>query len=676
MSLPPISSPTTASHIHLGQPEKTTSAPFIIKDGKKYKVEVQTIQHGIAWKVWQGTQAFFLTLVSLGIGLAFQALRDKWEQAITGEEKKTFYTRFPVEVTSTAKATKIGSTLYPSSILSDEDVRNFIDAAQRDITQLSILKLEEGLGKALEIGSSITHPSDKTTILTVAERVAQSYLTANNYTKAWQVRMLAAQAIAPAPPLGDLAVELQSEHPKLGLRLQPVDTSLFKNHTLAVQKRKYADGQTQLHVNAKLSHHARVHIQSTLNAIESNSKTLLTALPKGFCKNINVTTDRLQYQGRETKAGKKWEGDFSKDVNNHGYYYYSAEVKVIEFEGVGKVKIGNKDWVRGGYNHLSIELDPNISEAEAAAKLNIIFAALGLGPVSSTSRAEDVERIKVMQLFRAFYPKEAHAFEREAKSFEESVESLKNRIAIKVPAMQNKFKHYLVDHPELIYQQEVYSDQMVWAIEGLAQEVRNAGGYGLMAGVFGADFTDATKRLTSMLRTGALSTQDRFQLGIIAAGASVDEDIRTGGAESVFTRLLTNGMPKSPNIGNYPLIGKLQILYDLDLVERVGFVYASDKYGTKEESDYQTRPNVVELAQRAASNAYGYRENEVCIRSRIPPQYIKGVLVKDNNEKTELIKALRAEGLITLNTSNHECINGVPIDQFIHIGDFQPEYWA
>ena len=240
--------------------------------------------------------------------------------------------------------------------------------------------------------------------------------------------------------------------------------------------------------------------------------------------------------------------------------------------------------------------------------------------------------------------------------------------------MEDKFKEYLVDHPERMYKQEVYPGQYIWAIQGLANEVKAAGGLGLMHGVFGSDFNEATGRLINMLKSGILSTQDRFQAGIIAHGTSCEDDLKSGGAESVFARLITEKMSKDPE--SYGLNGKMQILCDLDLVERVGFVYSSDQYGTKEAMTYSARPSILQLTEKCQKAPDYSKSNEVCIRNRIPPERFKGVLVKDNIEKTKIINALKLEGLITLDTLNHECINGVPVDQFIHVGEFKAEYWA
>ena len=647
---------------------------FTTKNGNKYKVEEDIFYHGTAWKVWQGTQALFLIIFSLGLGLAFEALRNKWMQALTGREKITNYTYLSPEILSTSKASKLRSNLVPTKEL-PSDVRNFIDEAKKDITKNSASCLEKKLNEALKVGSDITDPEDKTTILIVAERVAQDYIKASQFNKATEVRMSAAQKISLAPPLSDLQVKLQHKHTKLGLRIHPVDTSLFKNHTLALQKRKFTDGKTHLHLDAKLSHSGRAQLQSTLDAIKLHPDQLLTALPAGFCAKIKVTSESVAYEGRLPANSKKWEGAFSSDIALNGFKLsnYGA-CQVIHFEGIGKVRIGTNADYRSEYNHITIDLDSSVSDAQAARKLNILFAALGLGAVSSSSRAVDTERIKIMQLFRAFYPKEAYAFEREAISFEESVESLKARIRGKVPEMNNKFQHYLVDHPEDLYQQEVYPGQPIWCVKGLAEEVKNVGGIGLMAGVTGDNFNDSTKRLMSMLKTGALSSQDRFQLGVMAKGVSSERDLKTGGGESVFTRMLTDKMPTQ--ISKFPLASHIQILYDLKLIERVGYVYDGDKFGTKDPLFYKVRSNVVDLTKNINADPTNYFSNEICIHHRVGPEFVKGILVRTSAEKNKLIDDFRQEGLLTKNSLDEECFNGVPIDQFIHIGDFKAEYWT
>jgi hypothetical protein len=608
-----------------------------------------------------------------------------------------------------------------------KEVQAFINAAKQDITKIPFNELEEGVVQALEIGAEITNPEDKTTLLLATEKLAQAYIENGNFDIAFRLRVFAAETIAPTPPLAILPILLQQEDSKLGLKLQPIDTAFFKNHTLSVQKQKYTDGSTRLNIRAKLNHVKRAELQEGLDHIKKYPQNLIDALPEGFCKGVKVSIEAdTAYLGR---IGPKWEGDFSSDILD-GYELEKASTFLIEFEGVGKIKIGNSDEFIGEYNQLSIELVPEVSEEVAITKLPILFSILGLGTASSSSRSEDIERIKILQLFRGLYPAEAYTFEREKRTFEESIESLKNRIITQIPDMEYLFEAYLVDHPNSIYPQEVYPNQSIWSIKGLAKSTKDAGAIGLMAGVTAPNFMQAASRLVSILKHGALATQDRFELGIIAHGASVRADIQNGGAGSVFTRMITHHMSK--NLGAYPLAGHLQILYDLDLVERVSYAYPEDKYGTKIPDVYGTRSSIIEFTEKIEAKEIEIQKllneeieakeieiqklqaeeietkeiekqkflaqkiegkkieiqklrakegsetmlNEVCIRNRVAPNFIKGIRVNNEEEKLNLIKILEQEKLITLNDLQQPYINGIPVDQFIHIGDVKAEYWA
>lgn len=640
-------------------------------------------------KKFIGGFAFFVFTLGFGIGLGllFATLRQKivkwYGECKTGIRKIKLIKR-TLSFQDSESVQKINRLMgwqnKPFAILENVDFPQFIEKARNNLTSLSLIDLEKGLQKALKIHPNL-NPDEKMTLLMVSEKVAQSYIKNLQFHKAYELRMLTAQVITPAPPLANFHLQLAQAHPKLGLRLQPLNTSLLKNQTLTIQKRIYDKTLPQLHISTKLSHPARTQIQPTLDRIQSHPKELLKALPAGFCSEIKVTAEDCIYQGCVSRGSRKWEGPFTTD----GSYSFAIKGKnnskdiqplqVIDFKGVGKIKIGNDPNIRAEYNKIAIELESGVPDEKAAEKLNILFAALGLGAVSSSSRPEDIERIKVMQLYRAYYPKEAFSFEREAKSFEESVESLKDRIEAKVPDMKKKFQHYLVDHPELMYQQEVYPGQFAWSIKGLAKEAREAGACGLMAGVgnAGESVKDTIKQVISILKIGALSSQDRFQAGITAHGVSSAEDLRTGGGESVFTRMITQGMQ---NMIHFPFKGKMQLLYDLDLVERVGFAYSSDKFGTKEPTKYQDRPNIVNLAKELEAIPSVYMGNEVCIRNRIPPQFIRGIKVESEVDKAEMIAAMKLEGLATRDAAGNDCFNGIPLNKFIVVDQyFKAEYW-
>lgn len=97
---------------------------------------------------------------------------------------------------------------------------------------------------------------------------------------------------------------------------------------------------------------------------------------------------------------------------------------------------------------------------------------------------------------------------------------------------------------------------------------------------------------------GALmSTKDRLQVGKVFRGMSSDEDLRSGGAEFVFTRQVTSAIG---NPSAFEMRGGA-ILFKPDVFDRADwFAYSGDRYGTTLTGD-RGKPSeaVREIAQRA-----------------------------------------------------------------------------
>jgi len=559
------------------------------------------------------------------------------------------------------ESTNVKNRFVSLNIINLKIKEEFIHKAQLNIKSIPIKDLIKGFQNAI-CDQNNKDPQTKTTLFVVAEEIAQFFINKGLFGKAIEIRMMAAQKLSPGSPLNTLQKTLENADQQLGAKLYPLDTSLFKNNSLSIQQRQFQDKssslRSEIHLEAKLNHHTHEQMKKTVGMISKNPKKFNELLPKDFCKEISIKYgERDIYQRRENTGDKLFSSDEYLEISS------TSTITRIHFEGVGDIRLwdmGDKPGkILSHSNRICIDLDPNITSIEATAKLHILLSALGLGAVSSSTRPVDEERIKIMQLFRIFYPKQAYTFERDAKSFENSIENLKNDICKSVPEMQNKFKNNLKD----MYQQEIYPGQFIWAVKGLADKVKEKGGIGIMAGVAGS-ITACFNAIVSMLKFGCLSSQDRFQLGIITEGSTSQEDFRLGGAEAVFSRLIGDKMPMDPN--EYHLHGHVQILYDLKLVERGGYVHPLDKYGMKCGNDYSDRGSILDLAENPSIS------NEVCIRDRVPPQYIKGLLVSNEEKKKMLIKVLVENGVIN---DQDKLINGIPVDEFIHVGNFEKKYW-
>lgn len=556
-------------------------------------------------------------------------------------------------------------------------IRIFLDMAREDVFRLSIKELEGGWEEAVNAIDQIKDPGDQTTLIKITEIISShKILVESNFERAFQMRMKIGKAIPPSPFFAMLGTEVSKVSIKFGLRLQPLSTSLLKNHCLTIQKRVYQNGDVRIQLDAKLK--VKITEKESLDRLfaKLNPAELQKALPPNFCPNVTIGEEDIVYEKREDLPGENFAGHFSNDPQN-GYAVKSfilakaRKYQVIHFEGVGDVKIGTDPDCLTEYGHLSIVLDPKVSEQEAVVKLHLLLAAVGLGTLSSLSREEDVERKKILQLFRAYYPAESSDFEQSPDIFHISIKKLKQEIVAIVPEMQEKIDLHL----DQMYLQEVFPGQSEWSVQGISKEVRNAGGWGLMAGVQG-EFDEAKNVLMNILKSGSLSTQDRFTTGIIVGGPSPEPDFESGGANSTFSRLITSKMSKNPY--EYRLSGGLQILFNLKIIERVGFCHNSDLFGNKDPSDYHNRPSILDLAKQIESSQDPnvYKSNEVCLRNRIPPEYIQGIMVSTIEQKNELIEIMEQKGFITNDPQLGKCYRGTLIATFIHIGEMEERYWT
>lgn len=555
----------------------------------------------------------------------------------------------PSAVATADKIRKIGD----SSLLSPNVVK-FLDTAKNDLQSLNKSELEEGLKAALTEANNITLAEDKTTVFAVAEKVSRIYReTELNFQKALTTNLETAEKIGHA--FTHLGTQISQANSTLGLRLQSFGTHQFKQHTMAIQEQKFTNGTTRIRLDAKLGNPTRIQLESIINHITHNSKMFHSALPKSFCTSVSISSEQTVYLPKEDVGVKKWAGVINPlsgkkiDVGNKSH--------VIHFVGLGKVKIGNDPTILTEYNHFSIEFDPSVKKEQMGDKLHILFSALGLGPCSSISRPEDIERLKMIQIFRQFCPAQAYDFAKNLEIFEESLESLKKRMIVADASMKNKLEEHLPN----MYQQEIYpgkkeehQGQFVWCMKGLAEDAAKEGALGLIA-TTGA--VNDENDLLSILEGGSLSSQDRFTLGICTEGWSSVTDIGTGGGDSIFTRLLTQSCLNAANSQNGA------ILYDLNLIERMGYCYGSDKFGKKEPVTYKARPNIIDLAKQI-QNTGSVGGNEVLIHNRIPPQYIKKIFVPSLDQKNKTIAAMKKAKLTTELQGQH-FFNGILVENFI-----------
>jgi hypothetical protein len=574
------------------------------------------------------------------------------------------------------------------------------DSFEIDLAELDNFppeELEESLLKLDKIVAKLPGPDKLMTLFLLYEKTAEKYAQQENYQKTLQIRLKASHNIPCAPIFGSLYTHIQKNaHPRLGCKLSAFGAGALKNHVLHAQLRQVQDCPSKfLYMEAKIHHHARKKLQSSLDFIKKNPQEFFKHLPKDFCSNLTTKENGVFYQKHMP------DGSYEKGNTRWGY-------GTIEFEGVGSLHIGSNAGVYCNFNHLIIELNATLPEDQVGQKLYVMLASLGLGELVHTSRPMDEERVKIYQIFRAHFPAKAYLMERTQQDFETSLDKLKMRM-IQVlkyqpdeERLQNLFKKHL--STDQMYQQAVYPDFKMWALKGHADEIRSKGIVGLMTGVGTLyvdrykgtvydTFENSARFVASMLELGGLSSQDRFQVGILKTGISSFHDISSGGGDSVFTRMVHKNWVASESnetskkkssrlqISTIHFSGHIQLLFDLKLLDRVGYALSGDYYGAKKPYDvnltdpYIYRDNLIDFARKLDDTySCGYT-NEICIKHRIPPEYICGIQVQSEKEKIKLVEILREKKVI-VSENEFEKINGVSIDEFIHVGNkFKESYW-
>ncbi|CAN5208923.1 hypothetical protein BH11PAT1_BH11PAT1_1900 [soil metagenome] len=157
------------------------------------------------------------------------------------------------------------------------------------------------------------------------------------------------------------------------------------------------------------------------------------------------------------------------------------------------------------------------------------------------------------------------------------------------------------------------------------------------------------KFLPSLVTNGFLASHERYKRGMEYNGRSTDIDFRTGGGDSVFTRMYPTDTQENIFGVGY------QILIDPVILDRTDwFLYKRDGFGTTEGKRFTDRPSPEEFFSQMKKN---FDWNEVMIRRAIPPKYILGVAVPSAELKQQALAELTSNGIDSLNGKRIEdCI--------------------
>ena len=161
---------------------------------------------------------------------------------------------------------------------------------------------------------------------------------------------------------------------------------------------------------------------------------------------------------------------------------------------------------------------------------------------------------------------------------------------------------------------------------------------------------------------GLLATHERYRRGLLMAGMSSDQDLISGGADSVFTRTVAEaglaGGQKDSAVNH----GEIYFVFDGDIFDRTDwYAYSGDNYGRTAPDTFKERQSPRQLFEEQKNNGFA-ANNEQMFRLGIPLEKIRAIVCKRNpNEQVDT----RLGVLRKLNEAGIKEINGKSIDEFV-----------
>jgi hypothetical protein len=434
---------------------------------------------------------------------------------------------------------------------------------------------------------------------------------------------------------------LQNNLPQIiqDLDIESSKSSQVSNRTMKVRLIKCTNNQA-IRADVDLTQLGKAQLLINKKQIENNKKDFLKTLTDQGYPNASISEKNYSYVK-----------ELSYGPNVERAYYGSCWQ--LDIPNLGSITIPT---LKALEKRITFEAIDSKS-FEASKKLSIMMTLIGLSEATYQSENKISENsLKLMTLYRSFYPSKAAVIEKSGLIL--TPDLLRKAIIKAEPAMEAIFKEY--KEGDLLELTDITPGQRVFTVPDMGKRIRDNGGKALMAGVRGVD------TLCLMLRTGALSSKARFEAGIFVTGASSMADHRTGGAGYVFTRMITK--EHTHRITNFAFAGSYQILFSLNTLNTAStaYGYSDDYYGTKTDSRYAKRDNLIEFTKklaRQAKSSHSVRNNEVMVKDRIPSHQIKGVIVQHESDAEAVKARLKNDGMV----NKDNLVNGVPLDKFVQI---------
>jgi len=324
--------------------------------------------------------------------------------------------------------------------------------------------------------------------------------------------------------------------------------------------------------------------------------------------------------------------------------------------------VGNNSKYWNAYHHVRIQCKSGTSLQE----IHRAFAALGLPTALMVSREEDRKKECLARILHLRFPQKSLLGD--PVDPYKIYNTLSEKERQKVDDDLAQMKCTLVGPHHLEY-----------VLPSFSRELKKAGAVCLGSYLTAGKTSNTANLLVSILQTGLLSSQARFQRGILSLGWVPTYNYKTGSANQAFARLFTEKQFSSEyKLSNFVLHKNVLILFDLQAMERLPYFYLHDRGGLRNPGYRQSLHRA--KGQKPIKNFRGYKEiavrpapkmfvakqeqsphplNEVMFDQALGSQYIRKIILENDKDRDEMLAILRKNGISD--------INGIPIEEAVVI---------
>lgn len=276
--------------------------------------------------------------------------------------------------------------------------------------------------------------------------------------------------------------------------------------------------------------------------------------------------------------------------------------------------------------------------AEAARKMRQLMQQANLTDITDDVTEEAITRYKKMRVIWQTDPREASRLN-PAAATDAEIDNVLHRLGITQKRIDSIEIRKVSDGYWTLYDPENLRLAKQYDVAYLYHEASSLNG------------------AAAVVKSGELlATTNRYNMGIITQGASSSADIRTGGADSVFTRIVYKH-----NIGTeerYGSFGDYVFVFEPETLTRTDwYAYEYDEFGTTELSTFSRRYGTEELFRRTSAS-YS-RSNEILFRKALPLKTLREIRVPAS-EVQDMIDKLHSMGITQ--------INGIRVEKLVKAG--------